>query len=61
MPSRAGFSTGGPLAGPAAAVGLAFDETISLGADPGLDHVRLFVDLAGGQALVMDHVVAARP
>lgn len=39
---------------------LTFDETLLLPAAPGLYHVRLFVDLVDGQALVVDHVVAVR-
>lgn len=41
-------------------VGLTFDETLVLPDAPGFYHVRLFVDLASGQALVVDQVVAVR-
>lgn len=34
-----------------------FDELITLGERPGLYHIRLFLDIAGEQTLVMDHVV----
>lgn len=37
----------------------AFDETLTLG-EPGLYHVRLFVDLPSGQALVVDRLVEVR-
>lgn len=42
------------------AVDLSFDETLTLPADapPGFYHVRFFVDLPTGQALVVDWVVA---
>lgn len=39
------------------ALDMVFDEVVILGNQPGLYHVRLFVDIAGEQALVMDHVV----
>lgn len=39
------------------ALDMVFDEAVILGNQPGLYHVRLFVDIAGQQVLVMDHVV----
>lgn len=41
---------------------LTFNETITLAEDgqPGFYHIRLFVDVSGQQALVVDHVVSVR-
>lgn len=39
------------------AIDLVFHELVTLGDQPGLYHIRLFVDIARQQALVMDHVV----
>lgn len=43
-------------------ISLAFDENITLdnNAQAGLYHIRLFVDVAGEQALVIDHVITVR-
>jgi len=41
-------------------VDLTFDETFTLPEAPGYYHIRLFVDLASGQAMVVDRVVAVR-
>jgi hypothetical protein len=40
-------------------VGRQFDEQLTLGG-PGLYHLRLFADLPGGQALVVDRVIQVR-
>lgn len=43
------------------AIPLTFDETITLPAGPpGLYHLRLAVDTATGQAVVVDHVITVR-
>lgn len=43
------------------AVALTFDELVVLPASPpGIYHLRLYVDLAGGQALVVDHLISVR-
>lgn len=42
-------------------VALAFDELIQLSqASPGYYHIRLFVDIEGQQALILDHVLEVR-
>ncbi|MCL4266922.1 MAG: CAP domain-containing protein [Anaerolineae bacterium] len=43
-------------------IGLVFDENVILDnhAPAGLYHIRLFVDVAGEQALVVDHVITVR-
>ena len=43
-------------------IALAFNEAITLAEDgqPGFYHIRLFVDVLGQQALVLDHIVAVR-
>jgi len=42
------------------AIGLTFDETLTLPDPPGYYHVRLFVDLLTGQAVVVNQVIAVR-
>ncbi|MCB8953828.1 MAG: CAP domain-containing protein [Ardenticatenales bacterium] len=37
---------------------MVFDEVTTLGDPSGLYHIRLFVDIAGQQALVLDHIVS---
>ncbi len=43
-------------------IDLNFDESITLGESdqPGFYHIRLFVDVSGQQALVVNHVVTVR-
>lgn len=42
------------------AIPLIFDETVALPSRPGFYHLRLYVDLAGGQAPVSDRVIVVR-
>jgi hypothetical protein len=39
---------------------LAFQRTVTLGETPGLYHLRVFADIDGEQALILDHIVEVR-
>jgi hypothetical protein len=60
LAARSTYTSAAQSLGVGRGIGQSFDETITLPATPGFYHVRLFVDLASGQALVMDQVIAVR-
>lgn len=60
LSARSAYTSAAQSVGDGRAIGPVFDETITLPATPGLYHLRLFVDLASGQAQVLDHVISVR-
>lgn len=60
LTGRSTYMSTAKSVGSSRSVASQFDEIITLPPTPGYYHVRLFVDLESGQALVMDHIAAVR-
>lgn len=60
LAARSTYTSAAQSVGDGRGIGPTFDEMITLPAAPGFYHVRLFVDLASGQAQVLNHVITVR-